>query len=252
MIGTLLWLWSMLYYGKTQYSDATMLYNQPPIAWFWSHMASYTLGWTAASYLAYFITYFFVSVIEFAAWCMYISGDGWFYGLWSQYAGWTAFVTYMLPPLFATFNLAFPVANGGIATHESNGFVNAVMLACVGWANWLFQTVVHFVFMYRLNDHVQAKDIVSLRNYCKCEKASGSAADFAAAHSACFSTLQKFRCQELTMNALYDACEGKSATCKKETITTCLNKYEVKEEGARMLVDAVKKIEIQTTRYNNK
>ena len=60
----------------------------------------------------------------------------------------------MLPPFFATLNLVMPIGNGGIATHDSNGFVNAVMLAAVGWANWLFQTVVHMVFMWRLSDHV--------------------------------------------------------------------------------------------------
>jgi hypothetical protein len=168
MIGTLLWLWAMLYYGKTQYSDSTMVYNQPPIAWFWSNFYNFNLGWTAASYLAYFILYFFVSVMEFATWCMYISGDHWLFGIWGQFSGYAALVTYMLPPLFATFNLALPTVNGGLADHESNGFVNAVMLAVVGWTNWVFTSAVHLVFMWRLNDHVEAKSIMSLREICTC------------------------------------------------------------------------------------
>jgi len=99
---------------------------------------------------------------------MYISGDHWLFGIWGQFSGYAALVTYMLPPLFATFNLALPTVNGGLADHESNGFVNAVMLAVVGWTNWVFTSAVHLVFMWRLNDHVEAKSIMSLREICTC------------------------------------------------------------------------------------
>lgn len=158
-----------------------MVYGEPPIAWFWTNLTSQTLGWTAASYLAYFFTYMIVSVVEFGAWCAYISGDSWFYGVWSRIATYLSLILYILPPVFAMLNLVLPVTNGGIGSDQSAGFVNAVMLTTVGFVNWLFQWIVHFTFMDRLGDHVQAKDIVTLRAYCTCEKGSGDADAFKAA-----------------------------------------------------------------------
>lgn len=60
-----------------------MAYGEPPLAWFWTNLTSGTLGWTAASYLAYFIGYGFISVVEFGTWCAYISGDPQLFGLWA-------------------------------------------------------------------------------------------------------------------------------------------------------------------------
>ena len=208
IIGTLLWLWSMLYYGKTTYYDNTMEYNEPPVAWFWSNITGPYLGWTAASYLAYFISYALVSVVEFAAYCAYISGSTWYIAVWARFASWTAFVTYIIPPIFATMQLAMPTANGGIATHTDKGFVNAVMLATIGYVNWIFQSVVHFIFTERLDDHVKARDYKDLREMCGCEKGYGTALQFKAQQNVCYNTLKSFRCQELVVDALNRKCEN--------------------------------------------
>ena len=224
----LLWIWSLLYYGKTTYSDDTMASGEPPVGWFWYNFSSTTLGWTAASYLAYFIIYLIVSVVEWAAWCAYIQGDPWFYGLWSRVTTWTSLIFYPLPFIFSLLNLTLPAAQGGITSNTAAGYVNAIMLSVVGLINWLFQWIVHFAFIDRLTDHVQAKDIVVLRAYCTCEKGSGDASAFEAAAKVCYKKLQRDRCQELVQNSLNQKCEGQEEFEKRVDQKTSL--YECKSE----------------------
>jgi len=169
MIGTLLWVWSWLYYGKTTYEDKTMYpYGEPPLAWFWMNLASGTMGWTAASYLSYFWLYALISVVEFAAWCMYISGDKWFFELWSVVAKWGSLIAYTIPPIFAMLQLVLPATSGGLATTVSDGYINAVMLLIWGAINWLYQLIVHFIYVERLGNHIHAHDVVDDNEECRC------------------------------------------------------------------------------------
>lgn len=102
IVGTLIWVWSMLYYAATDSNDLTFAtYGEPPLAWFWTHLMDGSLGWTAASYFAFFWGYALISVVEFGSWCMYISGDTWFFAVWSVVATWGGLILYALPPLFA-------------------------------------------------------------------------------------------------------------------------------------------------------
>lgn len=48
--------------------------------------------------------------------------------------------------------------------------MNAVVLAIMGIANWLFQWIVHLVFTDRLLDHISANKLVMLKDLCSCEK----------------------------------------------------------------------------------
>ena len=87
-----------------------MVYGEPPLAWFWGNMGHATLGWTAICYMMYFWIYMIVTVVEFAAWCLYISGgDGWLYGFWGQFAKYATFIGYIIPPIFAAMQLWLPV-----------------------------------------------------------------------------------------------------------------------------------------------
>lgn len=99
-------------------------------------------------------------------------------------------------------NLVLPTTSGGIAGNTSDGFINAVMLTVIGFMNWLFQWIVHFVFVDRLKSHVQAKDIVNLRALCTCEKEKGDRAAVNKAAKVCYSKLLQPRCQDLVQNAL--------------------------------------------------
>merc|ERR1719469_101111 len=148
-------------------------YGEPPLAWFWMNLASGTMGWTAASYMSYFWLYALISVVEFASWCMYISGDSQFFELWSRVSTWGSLIAYMIPPLFAALQLWLPATSGGLPTDVSDGYINAVMLFMWGLINWLYQFIVHIIFVDRLADHIHAIDIVDGSGECSCEKYKG-------------------------------------------------------------------------------
>ena len=106
--------------------------------------------------MSYFFLYALISVVEFGSWCMYISGDRWFFAFWSRFSTWGSLILYMLPPLFAALQLWLPATSGGLATGTSDGYINAVMLFFWGVANWLFQFIAHLMFADRVTDHVHA------------------------------------------------------------------------------------------------
>lgn len=199
-----------------------MVYGEPPLAWFWMNLGSTTLGWTAASYLSYFFIYMLISVVEFGTWCAYISGDPWLFGHWARISSWGSLILYFLPPLFALLNLVLPASSGGISSSTDAGYINAVMLTCIGFINWLFQWIVHFTFVDRLSDHVQAKDIVNLRAFCTCEKVCGDADTVKAAAKVCFDKLQRPRCQELVQNALNQQCSSEEERQKRSDNNTSM------------------------------
>lgn len=138
IIGLLMWFWGFLFYGPTNTDDKTMLYGEPPLAWFWMNLGSTTLGWTAMAYITWFFTYILVSVVEFLAWTFYISGDGYMLGLWVPWAQWGSLLLYFIPPFFSVLQLALPTTQGGINSNSAAGWTNAITMVIFGTANWLF------------------------------------------------------------------------------------------------------------------
>jgi len=129
-----------------------------PVGWFWYFLSSPTYGWTAASYLAGFIAYLMTSVVEFVAWFLYLSGNGWLFGWWvSQVGWWGAVVGLVFPWVFAVFQISFTTENGGLPSPASEYGNNAIFLIIVNLIMWMMNAGLHVVMAPRLLCHINSR-----------------------------------------------------------------------------------------------
>jgi len=229
--GFLMWIWGMLFYMKTTYGDDTMSDSEPPVAWFWMNLSNTTMGWTAASYLTWFIFYLLISTVEFVAWLMFYAGDnGMLLSIWAPVSFWGASITYVIPPVLAMLQIWMPVGSGGINAPEDDGWINAINLIVFGLTNWIFQAIVHMVFSERVVDHIVAKNTVTLKHLCKCtmfvaDEAASEEENKAAKKAslkACYDKLTGETCVDAVKQALKDKCGDKAfSDCTLSTEMKC-------------------------------
>lgn len=123
------------------------------------------MGWTAATYLSFFICYFVVSTVEMIGFFIYVSGDdGRFFVSWAESAGtWGSLILYLFPILFGILQCVH--YKGDI---YRNGYTNAVIQALVGVFGWVFTYTIHMVFIDRLSAHENAVKKSGRTDACVC------------------------------------------------------------------------------------
>ena len=127
-----------------------------PIAWFWYNLTNPNYGWTAAAYLASFLLYAIVSIVEVIGWAMTLLKDpsgSCFFRWWAETNGyWIMLYAGMLPWLFSLLQISLPgpAGLGGIISAEYGA--NAVFLTIGNGLMWIVQTTVHIIYVPLLKE----------------------------------------------------------------------------------------------------
>lgn len=159
------------YVYNFNYLKASQGSNTVPIFWWWEAIADPNYGWTGASYFSAFISGLLVGFMEIIAWVWFLNGDPNMFEWWVMHIGWwVAVVGMILPWLFASLQLALPLANGGL---NNNIFIeygyNSIFLIIGNLFNWLSSATVHFFFSNRMHCYIQASASTRARIvYKKC------------------------------------------------------------------------------------
>merc|ERR1719203_1198327 len=223
MWGTLVWILTMFLYLKTSDLDILMG-DKIPLTWFWDALSNANYGFSGAMYMSYFFGYLIVSVIELVGWVLLKMGNAGLALMWTPLIGyWGSLILYLLPPLFAAFQLFFAVTSGGFdGVSTAFGYTNALVLGLIiGGISWLAHELIHFLFTDRFVAHVLA----TMPKGCECtgempeEPAEDTDEEALAAY-------------EEAMAAYKEACDAEIAECEAAAEAAAAEEEGAAEEGA--------------------
>lgn len=161
MWGTLVWILTMFLYIGTNDLDKL---GKIPLIFSFENLSK---SWTAAMYFAYFLGYLIVSVIELVGWILLKMGSPGLALMWTPLIGfWGSIILYVIPPLFAAFQLWFKASGGGLdGLSTAPAYTNALILGFViGLISWIAHGLIHFLFTDRFVAHVLA----TMPKGCEC------------------------------------------------------------------------------------
>lgn len=104
MLGLAIWAFTLFAYIRTSSADDLMA-GTVPLGWIWLHFTGST-GFTAASYLSFYIIYAIIDFVELIGLFMFQSGGNrHFLVFWAKYFGaWVSTALKILPWVFALIN----------------------------------------------------------------------------------------------------------------------------------------------------
>ena len=163
VMGVLWWLISMMTFTpNTTYLQTSAGIAQEPFLWMWGNLGSSTHGWTAATYLATFIVYAGVSVIELFGWSFWAidnPGSDCFYKFYVSYVGyWFALYGGILTWIFPLLQLILPNTGGlgpglgGLITAEYG--LNSLYLMVANGIMWIVTSLLHIVYVPELKNEI--------------------------------------------------------------------------------------------------
>jgi len=107
-------------------------------------------------YLTSFLVNGFVSVVEFAAWFLYMFGKNWWFGWWVNYPGWIGSVVLgTLPAVFALLQLVMHKDYGGLQNQTDVEFgYNSILYLIMGIIMWVQSASMHILMASRVACHI--------------------------------------------------------------------------------------------------
>lgn len=165
--GTVWWIITWFVYIKSTGNDPDLILNNKivlPIEWFWHNLPNITVGWMAASELATFVAYMFVSFVEIFAWISYAYGYNLMMRYWIEFTYYT-FIWYAPAWIFALVEMTATKEAGGLAGEAYAEYMtNSTFLFLVGLILWAYIGLIHLWYVPRLMDHID-----TVNSVCKCD-----------------------------------------------------------------------------------
>lgn len=129
-----------------------------PIIWAFGKLEDPEYGYTAAAYVANFLSGLIVIAPEIAFVILYFIGETEGYGWYSDTVGyWGSIFLLPLAPFFATLQLILPFGYGGLGGDGLQEFgSNAIYIMSLGYPVWFSSMFIHVLFSHRLLCHTIA------------------------------------------------------------------------------------------------
>jgi hypothetical protein len=145
----LIWWFIMLFnYSKNELELKSNNTSVFPIVWSWGFLSDPAYGFTAAAYLASFVSGLFVTAPELAFYILSLVGETEYYGWYTNSIGyWGSIFLMPISPLLATLQLMLNSTNGGLNGNGSVEFgSNAIYIISLGFPIWFNSMAMHLVY----------------------------------------------------------------------------------------------------------